>query len=209
MYLLIVGLHAATHWGAPDTTDLAFSAFVVYTNYDGQGHGFESTSCRATSDKTSLYAFAAYGATGATIVLCNEAGSKASVTVNLANFTAGGTVAKFWAPTGSGSAVSSTNVNFAGGSNPSLTLNVNSMSFGILVVPGNSETTTTTTSGSTTTTTTGGSTTTGESTTGSTDGSTTEGGGGAVSTTGGDESAAIVNGVCLISVILAVCALLL
>jgi hypothetical protein len=86
--IAILGLHAATHWGAPAANELAFSAFVLYTNYDGQGHGFESTSCRATSDTSSVYAYAAYGETGATVVLCNEGSSATTVSLQINNITA-------------------------------------------------------------------------------------------------------------------------
>ena len=36
------GLDAATAFNPPLATDLAFAAYVAYTNYDGKGHGFEA-----------------------------------------------------------------------------------------------------------------------------------------------------------------------
>jgi hypothetical protein len=35
------GLDAATAFNPPSSSDLSFSAYVAYTNYDGKGNGFE------------------------------------------------------------------------------------------------------------------------------------------------------------------------
>lgn len=98
------GLDAATAWSPPAANEAAFGAFKLYRNYDGQGGAFESVSVRATVNSAgrNVQAYAAVGATRATIVLVNEDANPVDVTVSLGSFSATGAAAWF---TGNGNAI--------------------------------------------------------------------------------------------------------
>jgi hypothetical protein len=85
-------LDAATAWSLPETTDIAFSAYRLFRNYDGHGAHFQDTAVRATtSGATGLNAYASVGATQLTLVLVNGGSSSVSPTVDLGTFAASGT----------------------------------------------------------------------------------------------------------------------
>ena len=98
------GLDAATAWSPPAATEAAFGAFKLYRNYDGQGSGFESVSVRATvtGSGRNVRAYAAVGATRATLALVNEDAAPVDVTVSLGSFSATGAAAFY---TGSGNTI--------------------------------------------------------------------------------------------------------
>ncbi|HEY4245079.1 MAG TPA: glycoside hydrolase family 44 protein [Kofleriaceae bacterium] len=124
------GVDIATAWSPPAPTEAAFGAFLLYLNYDGQGGHFESTGVQATVAGDGVQAFASTGSTQMTLVLVNETGADAPVTVKLANFTTG-TSAKLY--TGSSPAITAQpDVSIASGQ---LSVTVPATSFAMVAIP--------------------------------------------------------------------------
>jgi len=91
------GLDAATAWALPQLTDMAFAAYRLYRNYDGQGSGFGTTSVSTVvTDSSSIQAYSAIGAKKLTVVMCNENANSASVNVRWLNFTASSSSPIMW-----------------------------------------------------------------------------------------------------------------
>lgn len=172
------GLDAATAWSPPATNQIAFAAFRLFRNYDGQGSGFESTSVRASVTGSGVQAFAASGSSRLTVALVNESSSTVSAAVSLGSFA--GTGAHWFSNQGT-AAISAMGALAVSGGSVSLSLPPSSIN--MLVVDGSGGTTTTTSSSSGST---GSSTTTGSSSTGGTSGTSTSGSGSSsgTSTTG-------------------------
>lgn len=81
------GVHMATAWAPPSEGEIAFAAFRLFRDYDGNGGQFEAVSVPADiSGGTGVEAYAAVGQTRMTVALVNEGGADAAVTVTLGNF---------------------------------------------------------------------------------------------------------------------------
>jgi hypothetical protein len=89
------GLDLATAWSAPAHGESGFAPYILFSNYDGQGSGFERTYADATSDTAGLMAFAATGPTRLTVVLVNEGGSDVTVETDLGSFKPGASAAVY------------------------------------------------------------------------------------------------------------------
>ncbi|MGH9885141.1 MAG: glycoside hydrolase family 44 protein, partial [bacterium] len=96
------GLDMAIRWNVADAgptpTTLAYNAFKMYRNYDGNKSTFGETSVRATvPNPDNVAAFAAQRAdnTLTVMVINKQLGASANVTVNLANFSSAST-AEVW-----------------------------------------------------------------------------------------------------------------
>ncbi|MFO0549121.1 MAG: glycoside hydrolase family 44 protein [Polyangiaceae bacterium] len=81
------GVDIATAWGAPEPNQIAFSAFRIFRNFDGQGGHFEDVSVPATpAGSNSVKAFASVSETRMTVVLANEGGGTEPATIDYGNF---------------------------------------------------------------------------------------------------------------------------
>jgi hypothetical protein len=89
------GLDLATAWSAPAHGEAGFAPYILFSNYDGQGSGFERTYADAASDTAGLVAFAATGPTRMTVVLVNEGGSDLTVETSVGSFAAGPSAAVY------------------------------------------------------------------------------------------------------------------
>lgn len=90
------GVHLATAWGTPSETDVAFAAYRLYRNFDGNGGQFEPVSVRATvSGGAGVEAYASVGESRMTVALVNENGADTGVTLTLGNFEPGTTAALY------------------------------------------------------------------------------------------------------------------
>jgi hypothetical protein len=99
------GVDLATRWGVgkdtsttPVTYHVTYLASRIYRNYDGNNSTFGDTSVSATvenPDKLSAFAAVRTSDSALTVMVINKQTGNTPVTVNLANFTAGGT-AQAW-----------------------------------------------------------------------------------------------------------------
>jgi hypothetical protein len=80
------GLDAATAWGAPAANEMAFGAWKLYLDYDGGGAQFETTYAETSVSAAGVQAFAAVGATRATVALINEGNAAVTIDVALKSF---------------------------------------------------------------------------------------------------------------------------
>jgi PKD repeat protein len=99
------GLDFGARWTTPDTATPTYKAMKMYRNYDGNKSTFGDTSVKATStanaDNLSVFAAERAGDGALTVMVISKALSGSTpVTVNLANFSAGG-VAQRWQLTSS------------------------------------------------------------------------------------------------------------
>lgn len=114
------GLSFSTRWGGPDQTDTTtnlphpnYTAFRLWTNYDGARHGFGTLSISDTSSANpdQFVSYAALNSTGNTMtimVLNKDPNNKANVSFNLNNFTASTYTSYTVSSTNPGAIVSST-----------------------------------------------------------------------------------------------------
>jgi PKD repeat protein len=111
------GLDIATRWTTPDPSTPTYKAMKMYRNYDGLKSTFGETSVAASvPNPDNLSAFAALRASdGAlTVMVISKVLSGATpITVNLANFVAGG-VAEAWQLTSANTIARLANVSFTG-----------------------------------------------------------------------------------------------
>ncbi|MBK8258250.1 MAG: glycoside hydrolase family 44 protein [Polyangiaceae bacterium] len=81
------GVHLATAWSPPNPDEIAFAAYKLFRNYDGEGSAFESTGVYASADVNSgVNAYASAGTNRLTIALVNENPTATSVTVTINQF---------------------------------------------------------------------------------------------------------------------------
>jgi hypothetical protein len=128
------GVDMATRWTTPDPSTPTYKAMKLYRNYDGNKSSFGDTSVLAsTANPDNLSAFAATRTSdGAlTVMVISKVLSGATpVTVNLANFIAGGP-AQVWQLTSANAITHPANV----AASTSITLSVPAQSVTLLVIP--------------------------------------------------------------------------
>lgn len=126
-------VHVATAWAPPDADEVAFAAYRLYQNYDGQGAGFEAVSVKAAADPGGgVEAYAAAGETRLTVALVNENGAATDVEVSLGNFEAGAQAALY--SNNGGAEIAK--VGDVGVANGTVTVTLPATSIAMLVVPG-------------------------------------------------------------------------
>lgn len=93
------GIDLGVRWGTPAIGSYAANAFKMYRNYDGAGSKFGDTSVSASApDPDNVSAFASERSTDAALtimLIAKTLTGNTPVTVNLTNFTAGGTIQRW------------------------------------------------------------------------------------------------------------------
>jgi PKD repeat protein len=129
------GLDYAARWTTPDASTPTYKAMKLYRNYDGGKHGFGDTSVSASApNPDNLSAFAAMrGSDGAlTVMVISKVLSGATpVTMNLANFNAGGS-AQQWQLTSANAITQLANVAVSSGA---LSFSAPAQSITLFVIP--------------------------------------------------------------------------
>lgn len=94
------GVDLAAMWSPPKPTDPIAFSFLLYRNYDGQGHGIGSTYVQTSSaDQGVVSAYGSLSGRTLTLVIINKTAGALTVPVTLANPATTGT-ARMWSYTG-------------------------------------------------------------------------------------------------------------